>query len=205
MLDISFEYTENMQKYIDGILATGDEAQMANVARIYREQVNYYVPCLTGTMRESAIISAQRNYAYIDWNPSNGGASAYVVYQNNGWVKGPNKAVFDAQGPNKGGPGAGVHRGWVSPKQPNQYTGRRIGEKATITLKDGRVIHINGYTTPGTGANWIETFLHNGVGSHDLPGTNILAGRYIYEAYCAAIGEIPNGGFRVYNMWNHYG
>lgn len=201
MIDISFEYTENMQKYIDALVATGKESEMYNVANIYKDRVNFYVPELTGTLRDARIY-AYRNGADIDWNPVGGPAEPYAEYQFNGLVKGPNKAVFNE---------AGEHIGWKSPvaKGSKYYTGRTIGKKATITLKDGRVIKINGYTDPPSGGipgpDWINRFLHHGYAPYDLPGANILAGRYIYEAYCYALDEQPVGGYRVYFAYSIYG
>lgn len=207
-IDISFDYTINMEKYIDALNALGKESEMANVANIYKDRVNFYVPELTGNLRDAKIYP-YRNGASIDWNPPNGPASDYAYYQFCGRVMGPNKAVFGAQGPNKAGPGAGVQSGWVSPRKPKQLTDRMMGHKATITLKDGRVIHINGYTDPPSGGvpgpDWINKFLHHGYAPYDLPGTNITAGRYIYEAYCRALNKQPVGGYQVYDLYNVYG
>ena len=115
-----------------------------------------------------------------------------------------NKAVFAGQGPNKSGPGAGVHTGWVSPKKHKYPTERMMGTRTTIRLHDGREIKINGYTLPHTGYDWISRFF-NGNGVRDIQGANIVAGRYAYEAFCWHAEKKPNGGFSVYNRYNIYG
>lgn len=190
--------------WTDSMAYLGDTTAMYHLAKGYRYYINKFVPKDTGALRRSARPKGRTKlgsgYAAIYW----GGTKAtdkYARYQFVGDVYGPNKAVFNALGPNQSGV-AGVHSGWVSPKgKKKTNTGRKMGIPGSYTLKNGQKVFIKGYTTPGTKYNWIEEFKKdNGDGGEKA--VNIMAGRYMYELFCIHSKKTKlHGGRHVYNHW----
>lgn len=182
---------------------------MNDVAKGYRYYINKFVPKKTGALRKSAITKKKvaegggngTGSATVYW-ATEGKVAKYGHYQFVGDVYGPNKPVFKALGPNPGG-GAGVQSGWRSPKgEGEKYnTHRKMGVPFTYTLHDGRVVHVKGYTTPGTTYDWIGEFKRN-KGDYGETAINIRAGRYLYERFCVKTKTRPVGGKQVYNSWN---
>lgn len=176
---------------------------MVDVAKLYRYYINKKVPKKTGALRRSAKAKGLAGeqgtgFARIYW-ATEGSTEKYGHYQFVGDVYGPNKAVFKALGPNKGG-GAGVQSGWVSPKGKKKYnTHRKMGVPFEYTLHDGRVVRVKGYTTPGTGYDWLKAFRED-TGSYGERAINIMAGRYTYELFCMKTKYMkPVGGYQVYH------
>jgi hypothetical protein len=190
-MKISLENTENMQRYITALESLGESGPMGTIGDIIAENTKPFIPTDTGKMANNYIVNTTKNACVVDWNT---GALPYTQYQFYGRVMGPNKAIFGAQGPNKAGPGAGVHSGWVSPVKPKKLRNRMMGTPATITLNDGRVIHIKGYTTKGTGPRWTKEALKN---KKSYSKIRFESGRYLYEAYCFATGSFPVGGYQI--------
>lgn len=186
-ISISIEYTDNMKKYAVGLEKLCSGSNMAVVGDIVAEHTNKFVPKLSGDLRSSYVTNATKNRCVVDWN-----TLPYAQYQFYGRVMGPNKATW-AQGPNKNG-AAGVHYGWVSPTKTKYLTSRMMGKKADIHLKDGRIIHIRGYTTRGTGPKWTERALKDNKTSYLM---RQQAGRYLYEAYCLSVGQKPVFGWQI--------
>ena len=189
----------------------GHSECMTSLAKGYRYYINRKVPKLSGELRRAARVigtahgvRGSRGMAVVTW-VSNNKVEKYWHYQFVGKVYGPNKAVFDAQGPNADGPGAGVQSGWRSPIKPKYDTGRMMGVPFTRVLHDGRVIKVNGYTTPGTGPDWIKRFVEDS-GDYGEKAVNILAGRYFYDWFCKVSKGTPcetrhYGGWGAYNRW----
>ena len=172
----------------------------------YRYYINKFVPKKSGALRKSARAKFKLNgeadaggngtgSATIYWGDSKKTAK-YVHYQFVGDVYGPNKAVFNK---------AGKHVGWRSPKGKDEKynTGRKMGEGTPFTyeLSDGRVVTVKGYTTKGTGYDWIQKFKDDN-GDYGEKAINIRAARYLYEASCIISHKKPVGGSHIYRSWN---
>lgn len=198
-------FTENMRKYADGLNDIVSKNAMRNIGYEYKSYIDVFVPKLSGDLRDNARVYYSEDSACIDYAPPSGDKiiNAYAIYQNRGLVKGPNKALW-GQGPSRTGVAA-VQSGWTSPTKHKEYASpfRYMGTKFTKTLSDGREIHVDGYTTQGTGREWIDKFMNS-----RLQGTcNVRAGRYLYELFCHENGLKPNGGYVVFNdfeMWSQF-
>lgn len=178
--------TANMNKYATALESLGEKDMMDNCGKIIANGIKPYVPKLSGKLANDYVIYADKDNAEVTWDHPD--MLPYSEYQFNGLVKGPNKVLW-GNGPSRTGVAA-VQAGWYSPVSPKHYTGHKIGDARTITLKDGRVIRINGYTTPGTGAKWTEK------ATKDISFT-IRCGRYLLESYYSKIGKKPIGGYQV--------
>lgn len=173
-MKLECDFTDNMQKYINRLEKLGDTTTMKGLGEIVYEGVVPYIPTKTGTMAKSCTKTVTKNQVIVDW--TNG--TPYTRYQFYGKVMGPNKAVW-AQGANKNGV-AGVHIGWVSPIAPKHLTTRNLGEAHDITLHDGRVIHIRGYTNPKSRPMWTVEARQDPEIWYPI---RFKMGRYLYEAW----------------------
>ncbi len=174
-----------MNKYVTELEKLGNSDNMAIVGDIVAEYTKPFIPTDTGTMANNYTVQATQNACTVNWNT---GALPYTQYQFYGQVMGPNKAVFDENG---------SHIGWRSPISPKKLTGRMMGTKADIELHDGRVIHIKGYNTDTAdrpGPRWTEEVLKDEKSVYKI---RFDSGRYLYEAYCLALGINPVGGYQV--------
>lgn len=189
----------------------GHPEAMTELAKGYRYYINKFVPKRSGALRRSAralgvphAFGTGKGNAWVSWGLN--GAKEYAHYQFVGDVYGPNKAIFEALGPNKDGPGAGVQSGWRSPKGKKKWnTGRKMGIPFTKTLSDGRVVRVLGYTTPNTKYDWINEFKKD-KGNYGETAVNIRAGRFMYEYYCVMShttghSQKANGGYAIYHSW----
>lgn len=188
----------------------GETGAMTSLAKGYRYYINQYVPKVSGNLRRTARALGNahgfggKGSAWVSWVPNS--KVKYVHYQYIGNVYGPNRAVFNGQGPNESG-AAGTHSGWRSPagKGEKYDTGRKMGIPGTYTLHDGRKVYIRGYTTPNTGWGWIKRFADD-RGDFGETAVNIRAGRYMYELFCkksqrTLYKQNPIGGYHIYNSW----
>lgn len=202
------EYGTAFEKSLDFL---GESGFMTSIAKGYRYYINRFVPKQSGNLRKAAMVLGTNLGAHgsdgmgvVYWK-STKAVEPYLHYQYEGEVYGPNKPVFNALGPNAGGPGAGVHSGWVSPTKPKTPQGRKLGKPYTYTLHDGRVVHIKGYTTPNTTHHWIDEFMKD-TGDYGEKAVAVLAGRYTYDWFCKASKgtkyEIRHyGGYQAFNRW----
>jgi len=194
---------------------------MLSVAKGYRYYINKYVPKDTGALRKSARpkykiggeASAGGNgtgSATVYWGDTKKTAK-YAHYQFVGNVYAPSKPVFS---------GGGIHTGWVSPKGKKKYLStpaRKLGDNTPRTyvvhtglvktpagyktIKGNFDVTVKGYTTKGTGYDWITRF-KNDKGDFGETAVNIRAGRYLYEMFCIKSGTKLAGGRHVYHSWN---
>ena len=187
---------------------------MNTLAKGYRYYINQYVPKDTGDLRKSARAKYKVNgeakaggggsgSATVYWGMSKK-TEKYAHYQFVGDVYGPNKAVFNGQGPNITGV-AGTHSGWRSPTAHGKWTkenmGWKMGNPGYYTLKTGQKVVINGYTTPNTGWDWIKRFKDDN-GDNGEKAVNIRAGRLMYEMFCIySKKQKLRGGRHIYNQW----
>ncbi len=201
-----------MEKYglalKDSLDFLGETGFMTSIAKGYRYYINRFVPKESGNLRKSARVlgvnygaNHSRGMAIVYWKETNA-VKDYMYYQYEGEVWGPNKPIFEAAGPNPSG-AAGAHSGWVSPPHKTN-TGRKMGIPYTYT-RDGRTVHIKGYTTPNTGAHWIDEFMKD-QGDYGEKAVGMLAARYTYDWYCKASKgtkyAIPHyGSYQAFNRW----
>lgn len=198
--------TYGIDYYRKSVVSLCQSPVINSLVKGYRYYINKFVPKNTGALRRSA-----RAKYKVGGDPDAGGngtgsgtiywgdtkkTAKYAHYQFVGDVYGPNKAVFNK---------AGVHKGWRSPKEKGGKfnTGRKLGDGTpyTYTLRDGKVVTVKGYTTPGTKYNWIKEFKDD-KGDFGETAVNIRAGRYLYEASCIKSHMKPKGGSHVYHSWN---
>ena len=174
-----------------------------SVAGGYRYYINKFVPKKDGYLRRSAHavykVGGERDAggngtgsATVYWGERNR-AKKYAHYQFVGDVYGPNKVKYDKKGEL-------VWRS-MAPKNGKYNTGRKMGHPYYKELADGRVIDVKGYTTSGTGYNWIKRFKED-KGDYGETAINIRAARYLYEASCIKSRIKPYGGARIYHSWN---
>ena len=179
---------------------------MQSVARGYRYYISKYIPKDTGTLRKSghhvSKVGGERGAggdgtgsANIYWG-DRGKSIKYAHYQFIGDVYTPNKAIFEK--------GKKVTDNWRSPQGHKKVISnpvRKMGKPFEKQLSGGRVAIVKGYTTPGTGYNWIKMF-HDDKGDNGETAINIRAARYLYEAAMIKSHQKPRGGKHVYNHWN---
>ena len=122
------------------------------VTRIVVDAVTKYVPKLSGNLAEHVEIEGEEAV----WT------EPYAHYQHEGFVYGPNKAVWA---------GNSVV-GWYTPKGTEKFpTGRMLGEaRESFNGWDF------GYTTSGTGHHWIDKMWEN---ENDRRVTNIKITNYL--------------------------
>lgn len=179
----------------------GHTEAMQDLAKGYRYYINRFVPKESGDLRRSARAKSKAasgsGSATVYWGTTKT-TEKYAHYQFVGDVYGPNKAHFND---------AGVHDGWTSPrgKGEKENTHRKMGVPFTYELKDGKVVYVKGYTTPGTGYDWIEKFKKDS-GDYGETAVNIRAGRFMYEMFCVQAKKEgwaikPVGGLRIYHSW----
>ena len=187
----------------DSVVSLGHPEVINSLAKGYRYYINKFVPKKKGYLRRSARAKYKVNAASEGGNGTGSATiywgetartSKYAHYQFVGEVYGPNKAVFNKKG---------KHIGWRSPKGENEKyaTGRFMGVPFTYELHDGRVVYVKGYTTKGTGYDWITRFAEDD-GHNGETAVNIRAGRYLYEAAMIKSHQKPRGGIQVYRKWN---
>ena len=208
----SVNVSKNMQKWASdwkySLAAICQPEKFVDIAKLYRYYINKKVPKKTGALRRSAVAKGYATgggggyggaWAMIFW-ATQGKAEKYGHYQFVGDVYGPNKAVW-GQGPNKNG-ASGVQTGWRSPVTPKRNMGWKMGRPGSYTTHDGRTVTIKGYTTPGTGYDWLKRF-HEDSSDEGERAINIMAGRYTYELFCMCSKQTghpvtPVGGYQVY-------
>ena len=190
----------------DSVVSLCQPKVMNSLAKGYRYYINKYGPKKSGALRRSARAKYKvggeagaggnvTGSATIYWGNTKTTAK-YAHYQFVGDVYGPNKAVFN---------GKGAHVGWRSPKAKGEKynTGRKMGDGTPFTyeLHDGRTVTVKGYTTKGTGYNWLQRFKDDN-GDFGETAVNIRAARYLYEAAMIKSHQKPRGGSRIYRSWN---
>lgn len=160
-LEIKVDASKGVNKLIKALDKATQKDSINLLADMFMAEVNKYVPESSGDLKRKGYVlrtyTPSKKPAWFKVTYRNTSKLPYVLYQYYGKVFGPNRAVF-SQGPTQNG-GAGVHIGWVSPIHPKQETNRVLGHPArkTIELRDGRVIHITGYTkNPNAQARWLE-------------------------------------------------
>lgn len=195
------KYTDSIKKWgtawTKSLDYLGETGAMTSLARGYRYYMNKFVPKDTGALRRSARCLGNKRSAWVSWVPTTA-TEAYMHYQFVGDVYGPNKAHFNE---------SGIHDGWRSPVAPGEKwnTHRKMGIPFTYELRDGRVVHVKGYTTKNTGYDWINRFKDDD-GENGEKAVTIRAGRYIYELFCWKSKQSgrpvnPVGGYQVYYSW----
>lgn len=159
--EIKVDASKGVDKLIKGLDKCHQKDAINLLADMFMHEVNKYVPESTGALKSKGYVlktyTPKSKPAWFKVTYRNTSKLPYVLYQYNGEVWGPNKAVF-AQGPSTTGV-AGVHIGWVSPIRPKQKTNRVLGhpKRTNIELRDGRVIHITGYTgNKQAQSRWLE-------------------------------------------------
>lgn len=160
-VEINVDASKGVNRLIKGLDFATQKDAVALLSDIFINEVNKYVPEDTGKLKQKgyklAIHTPKNKTAWFKVTYANTEDLPYVIYQYNGVVYGPNRALF-AQGPSRTG-ATGVHIGWYSPISPKRKTNRILGHPArtTITLRDGRIINIPGYTgNKQAHAKWLE-------------------------------------------------
>lgn len=196
------------------------KTHMTDLAKGYRYYINKHVPKKSGALRRSArpkgtMDGAASGSARVYWGQTKK-TSKYVHYQFVGDVYGPNKPTFFS---------SGVQSGWVSPKDKKKVLSsplRKLGEGTPYTyvvhsglvktrngykLKKGNLeVTVKGYTTKGTGYDWIKRFKDDN-GNFGEKAINIRAGRFMYEKFCMEQHKhdksvYARGGYSVLRSWN---
>ena len=189
--------------YRESVVALCQPQVINSLAKGYRYYINKKVPKLHGYLRRSAHAVYKvggeagaggdgTGSATVYWGERNR-AKKYYHYQFVGDVYGPNKVKYDKRGKL-------VWRS-MAPKGGKYNTGRKMGNPYYKELRDGRVIDVKGYTTPGTKYNWIKEFKED-KGDFGETAVNIRAARYLYEASCIKSHMKPRGGSHIYRSWN---
>lgn len=196
------------------------KTHMTDLAKGYRYYINKYVPKKSGRLRRSArpkgtTDGAASGSARVYWGQTSK-TEKYAHYQFVGDVYSPSKPVFLKNG---------KQVGWVSPKGNKKVPAnpsRKLGEGTpyTYTVHTGLVktpmgyklvkgdfeVTVKGYTTKGTGYNWIQRF-HDDNGDFGEKAINIRAGRYMYEKFCNELHKHDKsvrarGGYSILRSWN---
>lgn len=207
--------------YKNSVVSLCQPDVMTSLAKGYRYYINQFVPKKSGALRRSAHpvrkIGGEQGAGgngtgsvSVYWG-DRGKSTKYAHYQFVGDVYSPSKPVFLKNG---------NQTGWVSPKGKKKVPAspaRKLGEGTpyTYTVHTGLVktpmgyrlikgdleVTVKGYTTKGTGYNWLKLFKEN-KGDFGETAINIRAARYLYEASCVKSHIKPVGGRHIYNSWN---
>lgn len=153
--------SKGVDKIIKGLEVCSQKDTINLLADMYINEVNKYVPESSGELKKNGYVlrtyTPKNKPAWFKVTYRNTKTLPYVMYQYYGTVMGPNRAQF-ALGPSVDGTAA-VHIGWFSPIKPKLKTSRSLGhpKRHTIELRDGRVIHITGYTVNKKAQHrWVE-------------------------------------------------
>lgn len=124
------------------------------LAYILRDKVSEFVPEDTGKLKRKGYTVKGKEIGGVKARSilryRNTTDVPYVMYQYRGIVYGPNFAQFDANG--KQIPGA-----WKSPNSKHRQTKYPIGVERTVELRDGKLVHITGYTkNKNAHKEWME-------------------------------------------------
>ena len=165
-MELTVEFNDKMKKRLDDLEAMGEPEHMKKLGEILVNEITPIIPADTGRMAKAYRLEVTKNYASVSWE--NG--TPYTRYQFYGKVMGPNKAIWTD----------GVHTGWKSPIKPKYLTDRDLGNAHDITLKDGRVIHIKGYTNPKSRPRWTEEARTDPEIWYPI---KFKMGRYIYDEW----------------------
>lgn len=165
VIELQYDSKILIDRLLDCLKPITRKAAAEYIGALLFETVAPYVPYKTGKLLKQGMYLSTRTmqaHAEVDLRVRNTSKVKYAFYQYYGRVWGPNYAVFEQQ---KFDPtnlkmthSPATHTGWISPKgagskHPTHYV---LGEKRTIHLKDGRVIHIDGYTNPQSHAMWLD-------------------------------------------------
>ena len=183
MLHIYLENTDFMQRAISQLQEGMDETTLNDIGEVMGKALGTFAPYDPNSegvhLRDDYRVdfTKKENSVRVVWGYRGAPTRPYAHYQNEGVVYGPNIPDFREHGmwTDKF---VSLKRG----KGSKQSTGRMMGKRATIVLKDGRVIFIKGYSTPGTGDHWIEK-------ARKTPEVYNPMRREIYETLALAIGE----------------
>ena len=152
-VEFKVEASQGVNKLIKKLNKAAQQVVSRKLGNMMLEEVTKYVPRgETGKLQTRGYVltsGANKEGAWFKLKYRNLANLPYVMYQYNGVVYGPNKAVFTE----------GEHTGWVSPIAPKKPTNRILGhpKRTRIELRDGRVINITGYTkNPNAQARWLE-------------------------------------------------
>lgn len=148
-MQITLENTDFMKRAISELQKGVDDKTLFEVGEITAKAMGTYAPEDTGALKNDYKLEMNKNIVSVIWGYKGAPTEAYAHYQYEGVVFSPNIPDFRK------------HKMWtdefVSPpgKGTKHPTGRKMGQRKTIVLKDGRVIFIHGYTTPGSSDHWI--------------------------------------------------
>lgn len=187
-MKLTTNFTDNMKRYSKELENLGSRETMEDLGIVVANCIKPIIPTDTGAMANSYDTVVRKRSVVVQWKKT--ADVPYTRYQYFGKVMTPNIAVFED----------GVHTGeWYS-RAPKKLAkdNRDIGIPRTVHLKDGRVIHIKGYTMRGADHNPQARWAEAAVTNPDIRATiNIRSGRYVYEAWCKALGENPVGGYAI--------
>ena len=178
-----------------------------DLAHMVLDEVNKYVPESSGKLKRAGyrLHSEDRGtqtMSMISYN--NTRKVPYVLYQYYGIVYGPNYATWSATqyNPNDLRMRVGaVHTGWVSSKGKGSKkpTKNKIGIERTIPLKDGREIHITGYTkNKNAHHKWLEYVRTTPTIWYPLRQHMIKFVETCYSEYMGYTGELHGEKYNKY-------
>lgn len=151
-VEVRVDASNGVNRLIKGLDKALQKDAINLLADMYMEEVNKYVPEDTGALKRDGYVlrtyAPKGKTAWFKVTYRNTSALPYVMYQYRGIVYGPNFAQFDARGNQ-------IPGGWRSPKVKRPQTKYPMGTKRTVTLKDGRVVHIEGYKNPNSKPGWL--------------------------------------------------
>lgn len=169
------------------------------------DKVNEFVPVSSGKLKAKGYKLFTEDHggtAYVNLSYRNKSGLPYVMYQYYGVVYGPNMAVFEEEKTDTKGRRKKEfytmrrmniqHIGWASPKGKTPRK-ENLGhpEKHTITLKDGREIHITGYTgNKNAEHKWLEYVRDTATIWYPLRQEMI---RFIEAVYSGFVGNDKKG------------
>lgn len=185
MLQITLENTDFMQRAISSLKEGMDDATLNDIGEVMGKAMGTFAPYDPHGdgvhLRDDYKIDFYKNAVGVTWGYKRAPTEAYAHFQDEGYIYDDNYVKW-AQGPDKRTGAPGVQIGWVSSPRPKKRSDRMMGTARNIRLKDGRLIHIDGYSTPGTGPHWIEEARKTSTVYNPMR-------RKIYEMLADAIGE----------------
>lgn len=159
-VEIKVDSSKGVDRIIKGLEKCKQKEAISVIANMLVEEINKYVPERSGTLKEKGYLlrtgTPANKPSWIKIKYRNLKSLPYVMYQYEGVVWGPNFAQFTPNGTQIPGAWKSAPKGKRRPQ-----TKYPLGTKRTVTLKDGRVVNIDGYTgNPNAHAKWVEYVRH---------------------------------------------
>lgn len=150
-VNIKFDVTQGINKIVKALDESVQKDAMEKCGEMLKDHATKYIPTRTGTLANSGVVKTgvNKHSGWVKLTYSDTPNIKYAMYQYNGIIWDFNHAKFRKDGSYV----------WRSPKGAKKVPspeGRPLGVPRTVTCKNGKVLHIDGYTNPLSQPKWLE-------------------------------------------------